>query len=203
MLPSGALLTAAAGAALRAIGLRRSPREPKRDYGVATLRRSTEDSLRRLRTDYLDILYLHAPTVDSLGDAEGLADAMHALMKAGKVRRIGLAGELPECLAIARRHPALADVLQMNVPADARGLPATCALPAEAAVAVWEFPAPRDGAKQPPLREVLEGLDRALPGRLMVLSTRHEAIVREAARLLSSREPRSVYNAPSPKAQRP
>lgn len=190
LLPAGALLTAAGGAALKAIGLRRSPRAPKRDYRVSTLRRSAEDSLRRLRTDYLDILYLHAPTLDSLGDADGLADAMHALVKLGKVRRIGLAGEPPDCLAIAQRHPALAEVLQMNVPADARGLPATCALPAEAALAVWEFPAPRDGAKQPPLREVLECLDRALPSGLIVLSTRHEAIVREAARLLSQAIPR-------------
>lgn len=190
LLPAGALLTAAGGAALKAIGLRRSPRAPKRDYRVSTLRRSAEDSLRRLRTDYLDILYLHAPTLDSLGDADGLADAMHALVKRGKVRRIGLAGEPPDCLAIAQRHPALAEVLQMNVPADARGLPATCALPAEAALAVWEFPAPRDGAKQPPLREVLECLDRALPSGLIVLSTRHEAIVREAARLLSQAIPR-------------
>jgi aryl-alcohol dehydrogenase-like predicted oxidoreductase len=53
-----------------------------------TLRRSCEDSLRRLRTDVIDLFYLHrwdrrVPIEDSVG---ALAD----LVRAGKVRAIGL-----------------------------------------------------------------------------------------------------------------
>jgi aryl-alcohol dehydrogenase-like predicted oxidoreductase len=53
-----------------------------------TLRRNCEDSLRRLRTDVIDLYYLHrwdkkVPIEDSVG-------AMSDLVRAGKVRSIGL-----------------------------------------------------------------------------------------------------------------
>ena len=53
-----------------------------------TLRRNCEDSLRRLQTDVIDLYYLHrwdkkVPIEDSVG-------AMSDLVRAGKVRAIGL-----------------------------------------------------------------------------------------------------------------
>jgi aryl-alcohol dehydrogenase-like predicted oxidoreductase len=47
-----------------------------------------EDSLRRLRTDYIDIYQVHWP--DPLVTIEETADAMHALFKQGKIRAIGV-----------------------------------------------------------------------------------------------------------------
>ena len=58
------------------------------DGRPATLRRNCEDSLRRLRTDVIDLYYLHrwdkqVPIEDSVGE-------MSRLVEAGKVRAIGL-----------------------------------------------------------------------------------------------------------------
>ena len=58
------------------------------DGRPATLRRNCEDSLRRLRTDVIDLYYLHrwdkqVPIEDSVGE-------LSRLVEAGKVRAIGL-----------------------------------------------------------------------------------------------------------------
>lgn len=58
------------------------------DGAPATIRRNCEDSLRRLKTDHVDLYYLHrwdkqVPIEDSVG-------AMAQLVQAGKVRAIGL-----------------------------------------------------------------------------------------------------------------
>jgi aryl-alcohol dehydrogenase-like predicted oxidoreductase len=50
--------------------------------------REVEDSLRRLRTNYIDIYQVHWP--DPLVLIEETADAMHALLKQGKIRAIGV-----------------------------------------------------------------------------------------------------------------
>jgi aryl-alcohol dehydrogenase-like predicted oxidoreductase len=50
--------------------------------------REVEDSLRRLRTDYIDIYQVHWP--DPLVLIEETADAMHTLLKEGKIRAIGV-----------------------------------------------------------------------------------------------------------------
>ncbi len=50
--------------------------------------REVEDSLRRLRTDYIDIYQVHWP--DPLVLIEETADAMNTLLKQGKIRAIGV-----------------------------------------------------------------------------------------------------------------
>lgn len=55
-----------------------------------------EQSLRRLRTDYLDVVQFHGnPTPAQLHDEGGL-DALLDLQRQGKVRWIGVSGELPK-----------------------------------------------------------------------------------------------------------
>jgi len=58
------------------------------DSRPATIRRSTEDSLRRLRTDYIDLLYQHR--VDPKVPVEDVAGAVKELIAEGKVRHLGL-----------------------------------------------------------------------------------------------------------------
>jgi diketogulonate reductase-like aldo/keto reductase len=63
------------------------------EFSVAGLRESVETSLRELRTDYVDVLFLHEATEAVLGDGE-LMEALDGLVKSGKVLRVGLyAGE--------------------------------------------------------------------------------------------------------------
>jgi aryl-alcohol dehydrogenase-like predicted oxidoreductase len=58
------------------------------DSSPATIRRSTEDSLRRLRTDHIDLLYQHR--VDRDVPIEDVAGAVQKLIAEGKVRHFGL-----------------------------------------------------------------------------------------------------------------
>jgi aryl-alcohol dehydrogenase-like predicted oxidoreductase len=59
-----------------------------RNASRARIMRECEDSLRRLRTDYLDIYQVHWP--DPRVAIDETADAMHALYKQGKIRAIGV-----------------------------------------------------------------------------------------------------------------
>ena len=58
------------------------------DSRPETIRRSVEDSLRRLRTDYIDLLYQHR--VDPQVPIEDVAGAVKELIDAGTVRHFGL-----------------------------------------------------------------------------------------------------------------
>ena len=59
-----------------------------RNASRARLMWEVEESLRRLRTDYIDIYQVHWP--DPLVTIEETAEAMHELFKQGKIRAIGV-----------------------------------------------------------------------------------------------------------------
>jgi aryl-alcohol dehydrogenase-like predicted oxidoreductase len=59
-----------------------------RNASRARLMQEVDDSLRRLRTDYIDIYQVHWP--DPLVGIEETADAMHTLFRQGKIRAIGV-----------------------------------------------------------------------------------------------------------------
>jgi aryl-alcohol dehydrogenase-like predicted oxidoreductase len=59
-----------------------------RNASRARILREVEDSLRRLRTDYIDIYQVHWP--DPLVTIEETAEAMHTLFNQGKIRAIGV-----------------------------------------------------------------------------------------------------------------
>ncbi|MCY3819735.1 MAG: aldo/keto reductase [Gammaproteobacteria bacterium] len=64
--------------------------ESRYDFSAQAIRRSVETSLRRLRTDYLDIVLVHSDGRDMaiLSDAEALA-TLNDLKQAGAVRAVG------------------------------------------------------------------------------------------------------------------
>ena len=66
---------------------------------VLVLQQSIEQSLRKLGTDYVDILFLHAAPASVL-DHDYLLEAMGRLVDAGKVRIAGLSAE-PDVVEIA------------------------------------------------------------------------------------------------------
>ena len=59
-----------------------------RNASRARILREIEESLRRLRTDYIDIYQVHWP--DPLVAIEETAEAMHTLFRQGKIRAIGV-----------------------------------------------------------------------------------------------------------------
>lgn len=77
---------------------------------------SVEGSLRRLGTDYLDILLLHWP--DSLVRPEEVANAFDKLKHSGKVRYFGVSNHSPaqyELLQKYVRQPLIANQIQLGL----------------------------------------------------------------------------------------
>jgi aryl-alcohol dehydrogenase-like predicted oxidoreductase len=79
-------------------------------FSVAALHASLDESLRALRTDYVDFLFLHEAPVSVL-QQDDLFAALRKLVAAGKVRRFGVASQ-PEVIeaAIEARVPGLQTV---------------------------------------------------------------------------------------------
>jgi aryl-alcohol dehydrogenase-like predicted oxidoreductase len=77
-----------------------------RNASRARIMREIEDSLRRLRTDYIDIYQVHWP--DPLVTIEETAEAMHMLFRQGKIRAIGVSnfsvGQMDRFRRVAPLH---------------------------------------------------------------------------------------------------
>jgi len=77
-----------------------------RNASRARILREIEDSLRRLRTDYIDVYQIHWP--DPLVAIEETADAMHTLLRQGKIRAIGVSnfsvGQIERFRRVAPLH---------------------------------------------------------------------------------------------------
>lgn len=66
------------------------------DFSVRHIRTSIEKSLKRLKTDAIDLYQLHSPPVALLKEDEKVVQTMHALVQEGKVRSIGISARSPE-----------------------------------------------------------------------------------------------------------
>ena len=87
------------------------------DFSKAHILSAVEGSLRRLRTDYVDVLLLHRP--DTLMEPEEVAAAFDILEQSGKVRYFGVSNHNPmqiELLKTAVRQPIVANQLQFSIP---------------------------------------------------------------------------------------
>ncbi|MBY4629458.1 aldo/keto reductase [Rhizobium croatiense] len=82
--------------------------EGPQDWGTSRARliRATEEALRRLGTDYIDLLQLHA--FDASTPVEEVLSTLDGLIASGKIRYIGVSNfagwELMKSLATAERH---------------------------------------------------------------------------------------------------
>src|SRR6266849_1775699 len=76
------------------VGLQWEGGRVSRNASRARILREIEDSLRRLRTDYIDIYHVHWP--DPLGPIEETAEVMYELFKQGKIKAIGVSNYSPE-----------------------------------------------------------------------------------------------------------
>ena len=104
-------LKPAARAALKVFpGLRRTVQRGVGDqfvggqFSVEAMQASFETSLRELKTDYVDMLLLHAAPATVLAQ-DDLLEAMGRLVESGKVRVAGISGELPVISQYFRERP--------------------------------------------------------------------------------------------------
>jgi aryl-alcohol dehydrogenase-like predicted oxidoreductase len=88
------------------VGLQWQGGRVSRNASRARILREVEDSLRRLRTDYIDVYQVHWP--DPLVAIEETADAMQMLLAQGKIRAIGVSnfsvGQMERFRRVAPLH---------------------------------------------------------------------------------------------------
>ena len=95
-------------------GIRKGYYDLSKDY----ILESVDGILRRLQTDYLDMLLLHRP--DALVDPEEVAAAFDILEQSGKVRLFGVSNHKPMQIELLKkyvRQDIIADQLQFSIPA--------------------------------------------------------------------------------------
>ncbi|AQQ52352.1 aldo/keto reductase [Planococcus lenghuensis] len=86
------------------------------DFSKEHLMRSANDSLKRLKTDYIDIFMLHRP--DMLMEPEEVAEAFHELKTSGKVRHFGVSNHNPMQIELLKKHVGqdlIVNQLQLSV----------------------------------------------------------------------------------------
>ena len=86
------------------------------DWSREDILASAEESLKRLKTDYLDVLLLHRP--DLLYDPQEVAEAFDELHSQGKVRFFGVSNVTPGQLELLRkyvRQPLVFNQLQFSL----------------------------------------------------------------------------------------
>ena len=86
------------------------------DWSKEDILDSVDGSLRRLRTDYLDVLLLHRP--DLLFEPEQVAEAFDILAKSGKVRFFGVSNVTPGQLQLLKKfvtRPLVINQLQFSL----------------------------------------------------------------------------------------
>jgi len=91
-------------------------RKGRYDFSYDHIVSSVEGSLRRLKTDYIDVLHLHRP--DTLMEPEEVARAFSHLKESGKVRHFGVSNHNPyqiQLLQSALDMPLCANQLQFGV----------------------------------------------------------------------------------------
>jgi len=77
---------------------------------------SVDGSLKRLKTDYLDVLLLHRP--DALVEPEEVAEAFDRLQQSGKVRHFGVSNQKPMQIRLLQKYlhqPIVANQLQLSI----------------------------------------------------------------------------------------
>lgn len=86
------------------------------DFSKEHILTSVENSLKRLQTDYIDILLLHRP--DALCDPKEVAEAFDELYESGKVKYFGVSNHTPlqiELLQKYTQHPLIINQLQLSI----------------------------------------------------------------------------------------
>ncbi|SEM03092.1 Predicted oxidoreductase [Paenibacillus sp. cl141a] len=86
------------------------------DFSKEHILNSVDGILKRLRTEYLDVLLLHRP--DALVEPEEVAEAFDQLESSGKVRHFGVSNQNPmqiQLLKKAVKQPLVANQLQLSI----------------------------------------------------------------------------------------
>ena len=86
------------------------------DFSKKHILSSVDGSLKRLKTDYLDVLLLHRP--DALVEPEEVAEAIGKLYETGKIRFFGVSNQNPMQIKLLARYvkqPIIVNQIQLSI----------------------------------------------------------------------------------------
>lgn len=86
------------------------------DFSQEHILEAVNGILKRLKTDYLDVLLLHRP--DALVEPENVAEAFDKLQQSGKVRHFGVSNQKPMQIQLLQKYckqPIVANQLQLSI----------------------------------------------------------------------------------------
>lgn len=86
------------------------------DFSREHILEAVDGSLKRLKTDYIDVLLLHRP--DTLVEPEEVAEAFDRLLSSGKVRNFGVSNQNPMQIELLNRYlnqKIIANQLQFSI----------------------------------------------------------------------------------------
>lgn len=86
------------------------------DFSKEHILTSVDGILKRLQTEYLDVLVLHRP--DALVEPEEVAETFHILKESGKVRHFGVSNHKPMQIELLRKYvdePLVTNQLQFSI----------------------------------------------------------------------------------------
>lgn len=83
------------------------------DYSPQQIERVLDESLKRLRTDYLDVYQLHDPPLAILEERPEILETIRRLKREGKIRAVGISARTPDdaLIFVERFEP---DCVQVN-----------------------------------------------------------------------------------------
>lgn len=86
------------------------------DFSKEHILNSVDESLKRLKTDYIDVFLLHRP--DTLVEPEEVAEAFSTLKNSGKVRHFGVSNQTPMQIDLLKKYveqDLIANQLQFSI----------------------------------------------------------------------------------------
>jgi aryl-alcohol dehydrogenase-like predicted oxidoreductase len=178
------------GLARKLIGNVPSMGDIVRDFSPRHAVERVERSLRLLRTDYLDIVFLHEPTLAQVKAPDELLKTLSDLQAHGKVRHFGLSTTGTDCAEIGKAHPALATMLQVDADPATGGLAAVEKAGLRTVISFGHM----RGMKNPPaspaerMREGLRQATQGNPDGVILFSSRKPGHIEEAVRHLETLE---------------
>lgn len=158
-----------------------------RDFSPVSMRRSLDASLRRLRTDWVDYLFVHEPlSADEPGRSESLIQALDDEKRAGRIRRYGIAGPTALLAGMQARAALFGDALQFGLSTASSELLKTIGpRPGLFAYGLYGHRRAAHGDGRLDIGGELRWFREAFPGVVPILSTNREDEVQRIARAIA------------------
>lgn len=155
-----------------------------RDFSASEMKNSLGASLRRLRTDWVDYLFVHEPlNAGDPGEAAELVEALEAEKRAGRIRHYGIAAPTGLLLDMKAKGCIWGDALQFGLSASSQDLVREAGPRASLfAYGLYGFRRSGTGAGQLEIADELRWFRGNFPGAVPILSTGREDEVRRIGR---------------------